>query len=97
MSEDWAVEVRKATQREIDVAESDGNTVDGAAAILINDELVGVANEYGTVKLVAGTEATPTQEDVEEFIEQAVEFWSKAMPMRPRQHDATKAELRGRP
>lgn len=90
---DWAIEIRVATQREIDLAESDGNTTDGAAAVLINDELVAVANEYGTATLVGGTEATPTQDVVEEFVEQAVEFWTKAMPMRP--HDATKAELRG--
>lgn len=79
MSE-FSVEVRKATQGEIDRCERPNHASrdDGAAAVLIDGELVAITNEYGTGLLVAGSNATPTQEAVEKFSDAAADFYAEA-------------------
>lgn len=67
----WSIEVREATQADVDRTErpDQASVHDGAAALEVNGELVAVTNEYGTALLVAGTEATPTRGEVEVLVE----------------------------
>lgn len=81
MSGEFSIEVRQATRADIARTEDPGaaSTGDGAAAFLIDGELVAVTNEYGTALLVAGSNHTPDKEAVEEFNEAAMKFYEKGM------------------
>lgn len=52
---------------------------DQAALVLIDGEAVAWTDDYCTAHLIAGTDATPTQESVETFVQQAIDFygWAK--------------------
>lgn len=52
---DWSVVVRAASERDLELADAHhhANTEDGASAIFVNGSLVGIGNEYGTVRLRA--------------------------------------------
>lgn len=63
-----------ATDADIAKAEAHANTEDGAGSLFIGDELVAVFDEYGTAKLVAGTDATPTKGECESLFEVMVEW-----------------------
>jgi predicted naringenin-chalcone synthase len=72
----FSIEVRAATRREIARCEkpSHASMEDGAAAIVVDGD-VAITNEYGTALLVAGSNATPTRDQVETFVQAAMDFF----------------------
>jgi hypothetical protein len=71
----FSIEIREATQHDIDRCENPGHaSIDEAAAVLIDGDLVAVTNEYGTALLVPGSNATPTRDAVEAFLLAALDF-----------------------
>lgn len=78
----FSIEIRAASSRlELATydAEDHANLEDGAAVVLVNGEVVAIGNEYGTAKLVAGTNAVPTQDAVELFITASMDFYEAAL------------------
>lgn len=77
----FSVEVRTATPRDVARCEhpSQVSLEDGAAAVVVDEELVAVTNEYGTALLVPGSEPAPTREIVEAFVEQTMLFMEKVL------------------
>lgn len=76
----FSLEVRATHERELaryDMLDNH-NVVDGACAILIDHEIVAFANEYGTVTLVGGTDATPDKDALEETLEHAMAMYATA-------------------
>jgi hypothetical protein len=76
----FSIEIRQATRAECDRTEKPdhlSSEVDGAAAVLVNGELVACCNEYGTAILVAGTEAAMTADSVEVMVGAAMEFYAE--------------------
>lgn len=81
MSHDWSVEIRAATAA--DIAKAGANASIGeAAAWLLNGELVAVTDEYGTATLVAGTNSTPTEDDIEKAVEPLCDLLAAASATR---------------
>lgn len=81
---DFSLEIRRSTPA--DVRQCDGapdylgNSEDGFAAILMDGELLAVTDEYGTAHLRAGSNFTPTKEQLEAFNEAAMNFYAEALP-----------------
>jgi hypothetical protein len=73
----FSIEVRAATQHDVDRCERPAyvSLGDGAAAIIVDGDLAAVTNEYGAALLVAGSNATPTREQVETFGVAAMDFY----------------------
>lgn len=70
----FSVTVRAATDAECALTDGMANAVDGAGALLVNNVLVAICNEYGTCVLHPNAEReTPEYDRIEKLVDLAVE------------------------
>lgn len=79
---EFAITVRLAADAELESvgATDHANTVDGAALVLLGDEIIAVTNEYGTAMVVRDgltvlTDEVPS-DVIEDLVEIAVKLWT---------------------
>lgn len=73
----FSITVRAATDQERADAGGYANTVDGAAAVTVDDRLIAVFDEYGSCVWTADFEPyRPSNDVLEAFVERALGIWT---------------------